>query len=134
MAHLESKLNLKKFKLYETSGLKKEYFSFDDFSNSIGTPNILLIGFKNCGKSLFELAVNQTTINAKENMKITIVDRKISNIIEEYKATIRELKKVANIELIDGDINHIQLYYFLLKIVLKVLFLWTYLEKKSSKM
>ena len=40
-------------------------------------------------------------------MKITIVDRKISNIIEEYKATIRELKKVANIELIDGDINHI---------------------------
>ena len=100
-------VNLKKFKLYETSGLKKEYFSFDDFSNSIGTPNILLIGFKNCGKSLFELAVNQTTINAKENMKITIVDRKISNIIEEYKATIRELKKVTNIELIDGDINHI---------------------------
>ena len=67
----------------------------------------MLIGFKNCGKSLFELAVNQTLVNAKENMKITIVDRKISNIIEEYKATIRELKKVANIELIDGDINHI---------------------------
>lgn len=100
-------INLKKFKLYETNGLKREYFSFDDFSNSIGTPNILLIGFKNCGKSLFELAVNQTTINSKENMNITIVDRKISNIIEEYKATIRELKKVANIELIDGDINHI---------------------------
>lgn len=67
----------------------------------------MLIGFKNCGKSLFELVVNQTLVNAKENMKITIVDRKISNIIEEYKATIRELKKVANIELIDGDINHI---------------------------
>ena len=100
-------VNLKKFKLYETSGLKKEYFSFDDFSKSIGTPNILLIGFKNCGKSLFELAVNQTLVNTKENMKITIVDRKISNIIEEYKATIRELKKVTNIELIDGDINHI---------------------------
>ena len=100
-------VNLKKFKLYETSGLKKEYFSFDDFSKSIGTPNILLIGFKNCGKSLFELAVNQTLVNTKENMKITIVDRKISNIIEEYKATIRELQKVANIELIDGDINHI---------------------------
>ena len=100
-------INLKNFKLYETSGLKKEYFSFDDFSNSIATPNILLIGFKNCGKSLFELAVNQTLVNAKENMKITIVDRKISNIIEEYKATIRELQKVANIELIDGDINHI---------------------------
>ena len=100
-------INLKNFKLYETSGLKKEYFSFDDFSKSIGTPNILLIGFKNCGKSLFELAVNQTLVNTKENMKITIVDRKISNIIEEYKATIRELQKVANIELIDGDINHI---------------------------
>ena len=100
-------INLKNFKLYETSGLKKEYFSFDDFSKSIGTPNILLIGFKNCGKSLFELAVNQTPVNTKENMKITIVDRKISNIIEEYKATIRELQKVANIELIDGDINHI---------------------------
>ena len=110
-------INLKNFKLYETSGLKKDWikikkekgenFSLDDFSNLIGTPNILLIGFKNCGKSLFELAVNQTLVNAKENMKITIVDRKISNIIEEYKATIRELKKVANIELIDGDINHI---------------------------
>lgn len=102
-------INLKNFKLYETSGLKKEYFSFDDFSKSIGTPNILLIGFKNCGKSLFELAVNQTLVNTKENMKITIVDRKISNIIEEYKATIRELQKVANIELIDGDINHISI-------------------------
>nr|WP_310787415.1 hypothetical protein [Fusobacterium nucleatum] len=110
-------INLKNFKLYETSGLKKDWikikkekgenFSLDDFSNLIGTPNILLIGFKNCGKSFFELAVNQTLVNAKENMKITIVDRKISNIIEEYKATIRELKKVANIELIDGDINHI---------------------------
>ncbi|WP_339120370.1 hypothetical protein [Fusobacterium nucleatum] len=110
-------INLKNFKLYETSGLKKDWikikkekgenFSLDDFSNLIGTPNILLIGFKNCGKSLFELAVNQTLVNAKENMKITIVDRKISNIIEEYKATIRELQKVANIELIDGDINHI---------------------------
>ena len=53
------------------------------------------------------MAINQTLVNAKENVKITIVDRKISNIIEEYKATIRELKKVANIELIDGDINHI---------------------------
>lgn len=108
-----------------------------------------MIGFKDCGKSLFELAINQTLVNAKENVKITIVDRKISNIIEEYKATIRELKKVADIELIDGDINHIstqnkirenhkklhlQLYYFLLKIVLKVLFLWIYLEKKSLKM
>ncbi len=66
-----------------------------------------MIGFKDCGKSLFELAINQTLVNAKENVKITIVDRKISNIIEEYKATIRELKKVADIELIDGDINHI---------------------------
>ena len=110
-------INLKNFKLYETSGLKKDWsqikeergenFSLDDFSNLIGTPNILLIGFKDCGKSLFELAINQTLVNAKENVKITIVDRKISNIIEEYKATIRELKKVANIELIDGDINHI---------------------------
>ena len=110
-------INLKNFKLYETSGLKKDWsqikeergenFSLDDFSNLIGTPNILLIGFKDCGKSLFELAINQTLVNAKENVKITIVDRKISNIIEEYKATIRELKKVADIELIDGDINHI---------------------------
>ena len=97
----------------------------------------MLIGFKNCGKSLFELAVNQTLVNAKENMKITIVDRKISNIIEEYKATIRELKKVANIELIDGDINHIstqnkikeshkkihlQLYYFPQKLYRKSYF------------
>ena len=103
--------------MYETSGLKKDWsqikeergenFSLADFSNLIGTPNILLIGFKDCGKSLFELAINQTLVNAKENVKITIVDRKISNIIEEYKATIRELKKVADIELIDGDINHI---------------------------
>ena len=110
-------INLKNFKLYETSGLKKDWsqikeergenFSLADFSNLIGTPNILLIGFKDCGKSLFELAINQTLVNAKENVKITIVDRKISNIIEEYKATIRELKKVADIELIDGDINHI---------------------------
>ena len=110
-------INLKNFKLYEINGLNQDWtkikeergenFSLDDFSNLIGTPNILLIGFKDCGKSLFELAINQTLVNAKENVKITIVDRKISNIIEEYKATIRELKKVANIELIDGDINHI---------------------------
>jgi len=110
-------INLKNFKMYETNGLKKDWtkikeergenFSLNDFSNLIETPNILLIGFKDCGKSLFELAINQTLINAKENVKITIVDRKISNIIEEYKATIRELKKVADIEIIDGDINHI---------------------------
>jgi len=96
-------INLKNFKLYETSGLKKDWsqikeekgenFSLDDFSNLIGTPNILLIGFKDCGKSLFELAINQTLVNAKENVKITIVDRKISNIIAQNK--IRENHKKA---------------------------------------
>lgn len=42
-------------------------------------------------------------------MKIIIVDRKIFNIIEEYKVIIREFKKVVNIELIDGDINYISI-------------------------
>ena len=58
-------INLKKFKLYETNGLKREYFSFDDFSNSIGTPQnkirenhrknpftAVLFSTKNCAESL----------------------------------------------------------------------------------
>lgn len=61
-------INFKNFKLYEISGLKKDWikikkekgenFFFDDFLNLIGILNILLIGFKNCGKSFFELVVN----------------------------------------------------------------------------
>lgn len=109
-------INERNFKLYETKELKydwneakkslKSNLSFDDFSSLIGNPHLLLIGFKDRGKSLFELAVNQTTINVKEKMKITVVDRKINNLAEEYKATVRELEKVANIDFIDGDITH----------------------------
>lgn len=109
-------INERNFKLYETKELKydwneakkslKSNLSFDDFSSLIGNPHLLLIGFKDRGKSLFELAVNQTAINVKEKMKITVVDRKINNLAEEYKATVRELEKVANIDFIDGDITH----------------------------
>ena len=110
-------INEKNFKLYETKELKydwnepkkslKNNFSFDDFSDLIGNPHLLLIGFKDRGKSLFESAVNQTAINVKEKMKITVVDRKINDLAEEYKATVRELEKVADIDFIDGDISHI---------------------------
>lgn len=110
-------INEKNFKLYETKELKydwneakeslKNNFSFDDFSGLIGNPHLLLIGFKDRGKSLFELAVNQTAINVKEKMKITVADRKINDLAEEYRATVRELEKVANIDFIDGDISHI---------------------------
>lgn len=102
-------VNNKKFKFYSTEGLKADWNnhtlnSTEDISDLIGIPHILLIGFSEFGKSIIGTASNQSVINVKKNMQITVVDLRANSLIDEYRSGIRGLDNVMDINIIHGDI------------------------------
>ena len=104
-------VNNKKFKLYSVKGLKKDWNSFtlnsiEDISKLIGNAHILLIGFSEFGRAFLETAANQSVINVHENMDMTVVDLKAETLLNEYRATVRNLDSIADMDIINGDILH----------------------------
>lgn len=96
------------FSFFATKGFTKTWSnknisSMKEISQIIGNTHLLLIGFSDLGKWILELAANQSTINIYKNIKITIVDEKANDLIEEYRATIRNLDKVMDINIINGN-------------------------------
>ena len=102
-------INDKKFKFYSVKGLKENWNKYvinssEDISTLIGCAHILVIGFADFGKGLIEVAANQSVVNMNKNMKMTVVDLKAETLIDEYRAGIRNLDNVADINIINGDI------------------------------
>lgn len=74
-------------------------------TKGIGKVHLLLIGFGDLGQNIFRVASNQATINPYQNMELTIVDRKLNSRFEIFDSKIQHLERVADINLIHGELN-----------------------------
>ncbi len=102
-------VNDKKFKLYSVKGLKKKWNShtvnsIEDISRIIGNVHLLLIGFADFGKAFLETAANQSVINIHKNMETTIVDLNADLLLDEYRATVRNIDRITELNIINGNI------------------------------
>ncbi|MDI9469152.1 MAG: hypothetical protein QM296_02990 [Bacillota bacterium] len=98
------------FPLHCTPGLERDW-SADTLSSeaalaeAIGRPHLLIVGFGELGQALLRQAVNLGTVNPRQPLAVSIVDREAGQNFDFFTADIAVFERVCEVELLNYDVR-----------------------------